>query len=242
VTPIIGIPAWSNRGRTGELGARATYTSALLAAGGTPVLVPSMPARCLTDALSRLDGLLLAGGGDVAPGRYGAKDRGHCLNVDPERDDAELHLTRLALDLGMPILAICRGIQVLNVAAGGTLVQDIPSQWPGALCHASAPGLAAHHRAHTVRLSEGSRLACVYDIHGEVWVNSRHHQAVLDVAPGLVAVAHAPDGIVEGLESREDGATFVVGVQWHPEDLAPVDATTRALFSAFVEACAREDA
>lgn len=241
--PTIHIPVTSDRRRRPEFRLRASYVRAVLGAGGAPLLVPPIPPA---DAAGqpRPGGLLLPGGGDVAPSRYGAEDSGAVRLVDPERDEWEIALTRRALEEGWPILAICRGIQLLNVAAGGTLIQDIPTEFPDALCHATPPDRPLHHDAHGVRLLAGSRLACIYGAgdgaalgDASVRVNSRHHQAVRDVAPGLRPTAWAPDGIVEGLET--DGPSespFVVGVQWHPEDLAPRDGATRALFRAFVAA------
>ena len=232
--PIIGIPTSIGRGPLVEYGVRSSYCDAVLAAGGAPLLLPPMPEGALRAAFGRLDGLLLPGGGDVAAHRYGGPDSGLLTLVEEERDALEIALTCWALADGLPTLAICRGIQVLNVAAGGTLIQDVPSQVAGALVHRSAPGSPPEHLEHTVALAPGSRLAAVYAPEGEVWVNSRHHQAVDTVAPGLRTTAVATDGVIEGIEA-EDGR-FVVGVQWHPENLAPADAATRRLFAALVQA------
>ena len=232
--PIIGIPTSIGRGPLVEYGVRSSYCDAVLAAGGAPLLLPPMPEGALRAAFGRLDGLLLPGGGDVAAHRYGGPDSGLLTLVEEERDALEIALTCWALADELPTLAICRGIQVLNVAAGGTLIQDVPSQVAGALVHRSAPGSPPEHLEHTVALAPGSRLAAVYAPEGEVWVNSRHHQAVDTVAPGLRTTAVATDGVIEGIEA-EDGR-FVVGVQWHPENLAPADAATRRLFAALVQA------
>ena len=182
--PIIGIPTSIGRGPLVEYGVRSSYCDAVLAAGGAPLLLPPMPEGALRAAFGRLDGLLLPGGGDVAAHRYGGPDSGLLTLVDEERDALEIAVTRWALADELPTLAICRGIQVLNVAAGGTLIQDVPSQVAGALVHRSAPGSPPEHLEHTVALAPGSRLAAVYAPEGEVWVNGTH-QAVDAVAPGL---------------------------------------------------------
>ena len=160
----------------------------------------------------------LTGGADVEPRRYGESIRYDNLRLDPTRDEYEIALIQAALARDVPILAICRGIQALNVAAGGTLVQDIPSEIATPISHkgdrpeaAPAHDVTIHAGTHAARLLE-ARL----DGDGRVAVNSRHHQAVKNVAPGLVVSAVAPDGIVEGLE--QPSATFCVAVQWHPEN------------------------
>ncbi len=244
--PVIGIPAVARGNGPGEYAVRASYCEALVAAGGAPLLVPPASEPLLRAAYRRLDGLLLAGGGDVAPDLYGAADAGKVKLVDAERDALELTLTRWALADGLPILAICRGIQLLNVAAGGSLIQDIPSDVSGALAHQDAA--PAPHRAHAVQVAPGSRLAAIYSNGHDgpgaltILVNSRHHQAIERLAEGFRVTARAADGIIEAIEPAGADGHFVLGVQWHPEDLAPHDAATRALFAAYCAACAAQPA
>jgi putative glutamine amidotransferase len=147
-----------------------------------------------------------------------------------------LVLARWALADGLPLLGVCRGIQVLNVAAGGSLYQDLPSQVPGALAHAcSPPAYPRTHRAHAVHVEPESRLAGILGAR-ETLVNSRHHQAVKDLAHGFTVTARAPDGVIEGIESEEH--RFAVGVQWHPENMAAGDPQMLAIFQALVRAAA----
>jgi putative glutamine amidotransferase len=207
------------------------YVESVALAGGDPVVLETSDDP--SAALDRIDGLLLSGGADVDPALYGQTP--HPLTVvDPARDAFEIPLSREALTREMPVFAICRGVQVLNVAAGGSLVQDIPAAVESDLNHAlSQPKDAA---AHPVQVSPGSRLA---DALGPATnlvscaVNSRHHQAVADVAPSFVVTATSPDGVVEAIE--RPASEFCVGVQWHPEnfwrtgEFAP-------LFEAFVNA------
>jgi putative glutamine amidotransferase len=181
-----------------------------------------------------LTGLLLTGGGDIEPGRYGQTPHATVYDVSSERDALELWATREALARRRPVLAICRGLQVLNVALGGTLVQDIPDEVGRTIAHSQPT--PRQQATHTVKVDHGSRLA---DILGavEVEVNSFHHQAVKDLGTGLRTVATAPDGVVEGLE-LPDAEPLVVGVQWHPEELVAHDDAARNLFAALVRAAA----
>ncbi len=182
----------------------------------------------------RLDGLLLPGGGDLDPAQYGQTRRAKLLGPDDDLDRVELALARWALRDDLPVLAICRGIQVLNVAAGGTLIQDIRSDRPGALAHESGPVLDWDLIAHEVSITPGTRLAGL--VGGEpLAVNSRHHQAVDRVAEGFVVCAAASDGMVEAME--HPGRRFALGVQFHPEDLFETQPRLAALFAGFVAAC-----
>jgi putative glutamine amidotransferase len=185
-------------------------------------------------ALEGLDALVLSGGGDVDPQLYGEAPHASFSAPEPGRDEFEIGLSRAALDRGLPLLAICRGVQVLNVAAGGTLVQDIPSTVPGALDHqvSTTPTTAAHE----VWVTAGTRLAQLLAdrLEGDVLlVNSRHHQAVKKAAPGFVVSATAPDGVIEAIE-RPD-LPFVIGVQWHPENFYRTG-EFRALFEGLAKA------
>jgi putative glutamine amidotransferase len=219
------------------------YLSAIIAAGGIPALLPlGLDEPRLLRALDCADGLLLAGGEDVAAELFGEEPHPKLGKVDAARDAAEMAVARRALETGMPLLAICRGIQALNVAAGGTLYQDIPSQLPGALKHnCFYPEYPRDHIAHTVDIEPDSRLAAIVGQDGilpcEVPVNSLHHQSIKMVGSGLRVVAKAPDGIIEVVEG--EGGDWVVAVQWHPEELAAARPDMAALFRAFVEAASR---
>jgi putative glutamine amidotransferase len=194
----------------------------------------------IAEVLDWADGLLLTGGDDVAPGRYGEDVHPTVVVVSPERDDFEIGLVKEARARQIPILGICRGIQVLNVACGGTLVQDIPTQVPGALEHMKkVPPHQAFEFSHEVWIEKDSLLARLMreQLSGgdSLEVNSRHHQAVKAVAPGFRVVATAPDGIVEAIEDPR--ARFCLGVQWHPENFWRTG-EFRALFEGFVSAAA----
>ncbi len=203
-------------------------------AGGLPVLIPlGLEAGTLRALYARLDGVLLSGGGDVDPARYGAEPHPLAAGVATARDEVEIALARWAVAEARPLFGICRGAQVLNVALGGSLYGDV-AEHPNAGRHTYAPGLPYDLRPHLVRLEEASRLAEVIGA-PLVAVNSLHHQACRQVAPGLRAVAHAPDGLVEALEVPAH--PFALAVQWHPECL-PDAPEMRRLFEAFVAACA----
>lgn len=181
------------------------------------------------------DGLLLGGGSDVAPERYGKERLPNAdLELDEERDDTEFPLLKNALRDGAPVLGICRGLQVVNVELGGTLVQDLPSQRPSEVLHDDS-GDDRTNRVHSVRVSGDTRLGRIAGAR-EIDVNSRHHQAIEHTADGLVVSATAPDGVIEAVESRE--GRWLVAVQWHPENLRD-DAVSRRLFREFVEAVRR---
>ncbi|MFQ6013978.1 MAG: gamma-glutamyl-gamma-aminobutyrate hydrolase family protein [Anaerolineae bacterium] len=237
IHPLIGIPSQSDIAqdeRELRFCGYASYVKAIEGAGGAPVHIPLMMGKTTLRAVyRRLDGLLLAGGKDVDPGFYGEAVHEKCGQVDRQRDETELMLTRWALADGLPILAICRGIQVLNVAMGGTLYQDIEAQMEGALKHTYYPGYPFNLISHEVIVRPDSRLAAALE-NTKLGVNSLHHQAIKKVASGLRVVARAEDGLVEGVEG--EGEAFVLGVQWHPEELVDDDRRMRDLFRAFVEA------
>ena len=203
------------------------YVRALEGAGLVPLAVPTMLAADRAGAaLAAVRGLVLTGDEDVAPARYGAAPHPRLGDVDPVRDAAELALIAAARARGLPILAICRGIQILNVALGGTLYQDLDSERPGPVPHNDETG------RHPVHVEAGSLLERTLGTRSAS-VNSRHHQAIRDLAPGLKAVAWADDGIIEGAEPSDTKEPWMVAVQWHPEDL-----TERALFDGFARAVA----
>jgi putative glutamine amidotransferase len=209
------------------------YEESVRRAGGDPWVL-DYAADPVNVVVGSCGGLLLPGGADVGPERYGEFRHPSVIDVDSARDEYEIALARAALAVELPMLAICRGLQVLNVAAGGTLVQDIPSQVPGALAHKVPDPQDAI--AHRVRVVRGSRLADLmrealtagYDLD----VNSRHHQSPWRVADGFEITAIAPDGVVEALELSE--ARFCVAVQWHPENFLRTG-TFLPLFAGFIE-------
>ena len=226
--PLIGITSsysWDNHSHR----IPNSYIDAIERAGGTPVILPPTFTIDVKQLLEVVDGLVLTGGGDVDPQMYGEDPIPNMGSIDPKRDHFELEITRRALGIGKPVLAICRGHQVLNVAAGGTLYQDIPSQIKGSIKHrGKAP---VYYPSHNVRVQEGSKLHGMFE-KAELGVNSFHHQAVKDLGEGLVATAWAPDGVIEAMElSRE---TFVLGVQWHPERM--IDGEMLKIFQAFIQA------
>lgn len=212
----------------------ATYTRAIERAGGHPVLIPvHTPPAALPDLRARLDGLLMTGGGDVDPSLFDGREHPRISELDRQRDDLELAMARLAAQTGWPLLAICRGIQVLNVALGGSLYTHIADQFASAQRHDFDSKTQRETLAHRVRLLPGSLLANALGSL-EVEVNSLHHQGVERLADGLTATAWAPDGLVEGVEVM--GHPYAVGVQWHPECL--VDSQPmQSLFRSFVLAC-----
>ena len=204
-------------------------------AGGKPRVLD--PARDnAQEVIAEIDGLLLTGGGDVDPALYGQRTHPSTTAVRPERDRFELELARCAMDADLPFLGICRGEQVMNVAGGGTLIQDIPSEVTGALTHSIDTPLNAS--AHEVWVNRGSRLWTVMqDQIGEsetLQVNSRHHQAIDRVGSGFDVCATAPDGVIEAIEKPP--LRFCIGVQWHPENFWRTG-EFRSLFESFIAAC-----
>jgi putative glutamine amidotransferase len=208
------------------------YSQAILQAGGAAVIVPVAQDRgSLATILDRVQGLVLSGGPDLHPRCYGEEPLGGLGEVDAALDEMELSIAQLALEKDLPLLGICRGIQVLNVALGGTLYQDIPSQVPAGICHTPHADKAVN--THTVQVEPGSMLNRILG-EPEIWVNSQHHQALKAVARGLAVTARARDGIVEAVELP--GRGFVAGVQWHPEGTWREDPFSQKLFGAFVNA------
>lgn len=192
----------------------ANYLRVLNRVGLTPVLVtPAHQAADVAALVGASSGLVLSGGEDIEPGRYGEEPVADLDDVNPDRDAMEWQAMDAALDRGIPVLGICRGLQLLNVYFGGTLYQDLPTQYEGALGHDQSVGWGEH--CHEVRCTEGSRLHEALAGCEPLWINSFHHQAVKGLAPTMVCTARATDGLIEGIESREH--EWVVGVQWHPE-------------------------
>jgi putative glutamine amidotransferase len=206
------------------------YVWAVKRAGGRPALLTGPEADPLEEVLAPFDGLLLVGGGDFDPSSYGAEDRHPALyGLDDERDRFELDLVVAADRLGLPTLAICRGLQAMNVAFGGTLHQHLPDV-PRVMTHRSDEDQGM---THPVKVAESSKLAAASGVAAlEGW--SGHHQGIDRLGEGLVAVGWTGDGLVEAIE-REDG--WMLGVQWHPEQTASTDPANQRIFDAFVERC-----
>ena len=211
------------------------YVLAVQQAGGVPVLLPPyLDDRSRETLWSRLDGLVLSGGGDLDPARFGEPAHERVAGVCQARDRLELELVERALEQGLPLLAICRGIQVLNVALGGSLHQHIPHAFPtGTIAHAQSE--PRHQATHDVKIMvEGTRVGPVLGA-PELRVNSFHHQAIKELGRGLRAAAWAPDGVIEAVD-MPDARGLVLAVQWHPEDLVGHDPAARNLFTALVAA------
>ncbi len=218
--------------------APSTYTHALELAGGAPVLIPlNLGEETLRAIFARLDGLLLHGGVDIHPKEFGEAVEPFCGEIDVARDAVELGLTRWALYDQMPILGICRGIQMLNVAAGGSLYQDTRSQLGNVLDHAHQTGEPYNRLTHSIEIDPNSELARALGT-THLDVNSLHHQSLKAIAPGFHVIARAPDGVVEGIEA--ESPQFAVGVQFHPEWLVEDDARMIALFREFVQAAGKK--
>lgn len=209
------------------------YVQAIIQAGGTPVLIPNQLAETgWRELYARLDGIVFTGGGDIATEIFHGDDHPRVDGVSHERDTLELPMLRAAAEDGKPFLGICRGLQVTNVALGGTLYTHISDQLPGAFGHDGFDDFPRNHLAHPVTLKEGSRAAQVL-AEAVLGVNSLHHQGIKELAPGLQAVGFAPDGLVEAVELS--GHPFGLAVQWHPEWLTEHE-LARRLFKAFVDA------
>lgn len=235
--PVIGITAkWEYTGGDpsrveGNHLLPETYVRSVRTAGGTPILLPATFDAEVRSAYLRLcDGILLSGGGDVNPAFFGEEPSRHLGNVDPLRDAFEISLCQEALEQDVPLLAICRGVQVLNVAAGGTLIQDIPSTVPNAIQHAQkAP---VWHASHAIEVMPDTLLFRIWKVN-RLYVNSFHHQAIGEVASEFSVSARTADGIVEAIESRRH--RFVLGVQFHPEGAGDHNPHMKALFVGLIE-------
>lgn len=230
--PVIGITSLQ-REEEGVGWLPFNYPAAIEKAGGTPLVIPALQDReSIRGLFQVLQGLLLSGGGDPDPFIFQEEPLPGQGQIEPRRDWLELILVRGALERGLPLLGICRGMQVMNLAAGGSLYQDLGSQREGALKHMQeAP---RWYPTHGIRLSPGSRLASLLAVES-CRVNSFHHQAVKKTAPGLIPCAWARDGVIEGIESPGD--SLALGVQWHPEAMFTGDPTMKRLFKGFIGAC-----
>ncbi len=210
------------------------YSHAIEYAGGTPLLIPHVgDIECINQYLGVLDGLVLSGGGDIDPLLFGQEPHQNLGSVDRVRDEMELQLTQKALDQDLPILAICRGIQMLNVAAGGTIYQDIAAEMPQPTLRHSQSG-AGWYASHTIDIISESRLFQIFDS-PTARVNSFHHQAVREIGEGFIATAKAKDNVIEAIESPTH--RFALGVQYHPEMMWEHHPEVLNLFTAFLKAC-----
>lgn len=218
---------------------RARYVEAIKDLGGIPFLLPILKTSALqSDLLKRIDGLLITGSGpDLDPRLYGERPKARFKIMSGKRAGFELGLAQRALERNLPVLGICGGLQLLNVAMGGSLIQDIPAQTEEPLSHRQDS--AATRPSHSVTIIPKTRLSRILRV-GRLRVNSSHHQAAKRVASGLVVCAVAPDGIIEALESPVH--RFVIGVQWHPEFLYRKDEVSRRLFRSFLRQAARRPA
>lgn len=213
-----------------------TYTTSILDAGGIPVILPPHT-EMIDDLLDSLDGIVFSGGSDIDSSHWNEEPHPEAYGFDPERDAFELQAIPKVVKRDMPMLGICRGIQSVNVALGGSIVQDIPDQLPGSLQHRQHnDGKLRDTTSHTVTIQEGDNL--LYRIHGDTTIetNSFHHQAIKELGEGLEVIATAEDGVIEAVWNPR--MTFGLAVQWHPEMLAADHPDQAAIFKAFVQAAA----
>jgi len=239
--PIIGVsPSFDPE--TQAMRINGSYFKAIEYAGGIPVMLSMHNKKADLDQLLELiDGILLPGGRDILPLYYGENILKCCGATVPAIDDAEILLTKTAFERDIPLLGICKGCQMVNTAMGGTLYQDIAAQAEPetALIHAQGDTIPGDYPAHSVHISKDSRL---YDCFGcgTILVNSFHHQACKDIAPGFFAAAHAEDGVVEAVELISTDR-FFLGVQWHPEAMFKRDDNAQALFKYFINECIKKE-
>ena len=237
--PLIGIPCYAgiHEGTHRPIYCNnRTYTHAVEAAGGVAILIPLVhDANTLEVLLDRVDGLLFPGGKDLQPSLYGESPHPQLGAVEPQEDEVELTLAQWAIERDIPILGICRGMQLLNVALGGSLYQDIGSQVPDSLKHQN-DDQPRSMIAHSIQVEAGSQMEHVLGSN-EVWVNSLHHQAVKQPGKGVHISGHAEDGIAELLEVPDH--CFLLAVQGHPEEIYTQETIWSHVFSAFASACTR---
>jgi len=238
--PLIGLPSqrytivdWKSKVH----GQRGSYAEAIIKAGGLPVVLPQITDKAiLRELYERLDGILLCGGQDVGPELYNVSQTTAHQNIDPPHDEVELQLIDWAMADAKPLLGICRGLQIVNVAFGGSLFGDIPTESPSAIDHqACTTHEDMQHASHDLLLQPDSRLSAILGS-TKLRVNSLHHQAINRLGRGLRVVGRAEDGMIEAIELKT-GNNFFIGVQHHPETLIAVDPVWQKLFTAFVESC-----
>ncbi|NLE44415.1 MAG: gamma-glutamyl-gamma-aminobutyrate hydrolase family protein [Chloroflexi bacterium] len=243
MTPVIGITGRTDLSSQPAgiciVSVAQVYVDSVSWSHGAPVIVPpGLPESQLRAAYDRLDGLVLSGGGDIVPSCYGADDSGLLWSTDAARDTAEIRLARWALEDDKPVLGICRGIQVLNVAAGGTLIQDVATQLSASrITHSTAVSRPMDTVCHPVEIATGTVLAGIFGA-GPLGVNSAHHQAILDPGSRLSVTARAPDGVIEAVEATDH--PFCLGVQWHPEAMLKTYPVMRRLFDRLIAAARRQ--
>lgn len=233
--PLIGVTAnyQTDGAKFGTVSVGESYIQAVIQAGGLPVVIPvGLSDEQINALFARLDGLLLTGGADVDPQRFGGQPHPRVYGIDARRDNLEVQLAQMAAQQDKPFLGICRGVQVINVALGGSLFTDIGDQLPEALRHDWYPDIPRDYLAHTVQVQPESRLARILE-ETEVPVNSLHHQGIQRAAESLRPTAYAPDGLLEAVELPDH--RFGLGVQWHPEWIQE-QAAQRRLFKALIEA------
>ena len=234
--PVIGLTP-SHHLDNNDLSMRPTYLRAVSQAGALPLVLPlEISEEDCRQLIETVDGVLLTGGDDIHPFLYGQETHQKCGEISQSRDSLELTLFSMAMEAGKPILGICRGLQLINVAMGGTLYQDIPSQLISEFPIAHKQSFPYKIPSHTVEIEKDTLLSRILgEDASSIAVNSMHHQAIKDLAPGLCACATAPDQLVEAAYAPD--YPFLLGVQWHPEHLAPSQPEAAALFLAFVKAC-----
>lgn len=212
-----------------------SYVQAIENVSGLPMILPPIDnTEMIKEYLQHIDGLLLTGGVDVDPLLFGDEPTFDMGRIDPNRDFFELHLTKAALEKGLPILGICRGCQMLNIAAGGTIIQDIPSVLGRDKVIKHSQLAPRWYPTHTVEFTAGSKLEQIFGTRN-LSINSYHHQAIKEPAPGFTVTALAKDGVVEAIEQMEH--RFLIGVQWHPELMFQKNTIFTNLFKSFVESC-----
>lgn len=235
--PIIGITSNTNRKNRRRYTTNATYIERIIEVGGLPLLIPSkIGLDDCRQIIQKIDGLLIPGGGDILPLLYNEEPHPKVTYTIKNEDLFEMELVKLAKKYDKPVLGICRGVQIINVAFGGDLYQDIPSQYKDEICHRQSRENTAEPM-HRVYLTEDSILSKILD-KSVIDVNTLHHQSVKDVAEGFNVVGKSADGVIEAIESK-DGR--IIGVQWHPEILAPKFKEFENLFRNFVEKSALSD-
>ena len=242
--PLIGITAdssgceqtGSKTKREGLYSLASRYCDAIENAGGLPIIIPHSRSRTqIRHLLKRIDGLLISGGGfDIDPAYYSEQPIAKLGKINPQRTFTELEVIGFGLDRDLPMLGICGGAQAINVALGGSLYQDIPTQCPAALKHQQEE--RSSNCGHVVEVVRGTLLYKICRCR-KLNVNTTHHQAIRRIGEGIAINAMAPDGLIEGIESKNH--SFVVGLQWHPEVLAQSEVIQRRIFSSFVLACRR---